>query len=483
MAMTNRSETLYLCSKFMKVICTILPSMILARLYSKGDYGVFLECQLIVQLLSMVASFGLPKSIYYFCGRREDRGRVIANALLMLICFGGISCLLLYGFQYTVGLKESTVAGLLPLISFQIISRTPNQALQAIFISMDKVNAGTTVQFLEAVITCGVLMGLGALTYPITVLMWVLVAIDVLLLVVTVIYLKIPVLQIPAIDWRLWKEQMVYCFPIALAITAFMFGRRFDQMLIASLFTIDDFAVYSRGAVEIPLNNVVTFSLAGLATPVMLMHHKNHDLASMVTTWNTTVEKASRIMIPCFWFLILMRQDFIECLYSKRYISSVPVFCVYLLLIPLQVCTFDIVFQVINRTRVIFIASVINVTLNIACSYLFVSNFGMVGAAYGTIASLACTNIFYLVMMWRCLGLPVQRLFPWKRFIWFNMFAMLASVSIFLPVQLLASPFERLLVAAPSFTLAYAAATGDLRAFRNAIFNLWPLKRSANHQV
>jgi len=101
-------------------------------------------------------------------------------------------------------------------------------------------------------------------------------------------------------------------------------------------------------------------------------------------------------------------------LYSEKYLASVPIFRIYLLILPLRIAVYGSLLVSAGQSRSVFSSSVVGLLMAALLNSILVPLFGMPGAAAATILSVYAVAGMLLVCSARLLQVSVGQIFPWR---------------------------------------------------------------------
>ena len=101
----------------------------------------------------------------------------------------------------------------------------------------------------------------------------------------------------------------------------------------------------------------------------------------IIETLNEEIKRISVLIFPVFFTFLLISKDFIVFLYTKEYVESIPVFIIYLFILPFQLYAFDTVLQAMNKTNVVFYISIVSALSNVIISIILFLMIGISGPA------------------------------------------------------------------------------------------------------
>ena len=221
-----------------------------------------------------------------------------------------------------------------------------------------------------------------------------------------------PVTVRPARTAWFTGEQMAYSLPLWAASIVGALGGVLDRAIIAGSFTPVDYAVYSVGALSIPLDVIFQASVADVLRASLPPLIKEGNLVEVRRLLSEAVRKLSLVMLPSFVFLLGFSREFITLLFTRQYAGSVEVFRIYLFFLPLYSLVQSLVPQVFGKTRInlhiVFGATLFHAVL----SFVLLMATGFYGPA---LSGVICAWLFagvYLIITSNLAGGSVAEVLP-----------------------------------------------------------------------
>jgi len=212
-------------------------------------------------------------------------------------------------------------------------------------------------------------------------------------------------------DRELLRNQLKFSLPIGIAAIIGVISAQIDKLVISSYFTPEIFAVFSVGATELPFLGIIINSVNAVILPEM---SKQNNLYKICELYKGAVRKNALLILPIFAFCMVFAAQIIEILYSDKYLGAVVFFRIYLLTMPLRIATYGLMFQVSNKTRFIFMISVLTLFLNSSLSILLIKIIGVMGPAIAAVSVTFATVLVYLYLIRHELHIDLFSLFPLK---------------------------------------------------------------------
>jgi O-antigen/teichoic acid export membrane protein len=418
-SLSDKAALLIVGNLFKYAVGFVLP-MVLVRFLSQYDYGTYQQLNLVATFGTNLMVLGLPTSIYYFYHHRSDRaaGRatLIAQTALMLLVAGTATALVVAvaAPALSVKMNDPALAHLLPLYALYIGLYIAGEHFTHVLISQNRYLPATSVELGETIFRVAALVILLSLGYGLRAIVLMFVAYAALRLAGRTFWLmrgKESMLRASPRQ-RFAREQLAYSLPLAAMMGVGVLGGLLDRAIVAVVFTPAMYAIYSVGALEIPLDSIFQASVLNVlraSLPALLSEGR---IDEVVRIWRDSVRKLALIVVPCFVFLEFFSKRFITILFTMRYEQSVHVFRLYLLLLPLHALVLSVVPQVFGRTRLNFYAAATGVACNVVLSFILLRIIGILGPATALVCSSYVTSAVYFVVTMRLLKAGPRRLLP-----------------------------------------------------------------------
>jgi O-antigen/teichoic acid export membrane protein len=265
-------------------------------------------------------------------------------------------------------------------------------------------------------------------------------------------------------DAGLFRAQLAYAMPLALAGLVEILQASFHQYFVAYRTDPATFAIYAVGCLQIPLVEVATASVLNVMMVRMSEQMGAGRDGAAVAVWHDSTRKLALLFAPMVGLLVVTAHPIIVLLFTARYAEAVPVFVVSSLGLLLPVIAVDAVLRVRAETRTLFGLNLVRLAVTIALIIPLVAVFGLVGAALATVLAAAATKAVGLVRIGRSMRMPFSRLLPWRGLGRITAAAVVAAVGAALVRMELETPFVSLVVASAVYGAAYLGALWALGA-------------------
>jgi O-antigen/teichoic acid export membrane protein len=468
-SLSDRAALLIIANAFKYAVGFVLP-MILVRHLSQADYGTYQQLNLIANLGTGVLVLGLPMSIYYFY-HHFHRPTLIAQTQIILLASGVLAAgaLALAAPLLAARMHNAQLGELLPAYGLYVGLYIAGEHFMHVMISQNRYRMAVGLEVAETSFRVAALTVLLLLGYALHALVMALVLYAALRLAGRSYWLWTGADSVRGSSWRqrFASAQLAYSLPLAASACVGLIGGLLDKAIVALVFLPADYAIYSVGALEIPLDTIFQGSVANVLRASLPSLIRERRIDEVVRIWRDSVRKLALIMIPSFVFFTCFADSLITTLFTRHYEASVQIFRIYLLVLPLYMFILNATPQVFGKTRLNLYVAGASVASNVVLSLILLPLIGILGPATAFVVSSYLTSALYFVVTRRLLETPSIELLPLKSMGRTLLASGLAIVPAAVVSALLPEPWS-LLAGAAVFGLAYLPAGFVTRAFHPA---------------
>ena len=412
----TRPAALLVTGRVVGFVASFAIGIVLARVFAPAVFGTYKQFFLLYGTLYGLAQLGMAESLYYFVPRNATRTpRYVCNALITLAAVGLVCLAALYGWrsQIAARLTNAALADYMFLAGLFLTLMLMSTVLEIVMVSRKKhLMAAVTyacsdiVRTLFFIVPAFLVGSLRAVFIGAT-------AFAAVRLILLVIALWREYGREFRIDVPLWREQLAYALPFALAVGVEVIQQNYHQYVVASRFDAATFAIYAVGCLQIPLVDMIMTSTVNVMM-VGMAEDTSHGRAT-VALWHETVCRLAFLMVPLSIFLMVAARELIVTLYTSTYAASVPIFMMWALTILPSIFAVNAVLRVFAETRFLLVMNVIRLAMVAALIGWFLSTFGMSGAVLVTLVSTLLVNLVGVARIAHLLRLSFADTLPWGR--------------------------------------------------------------------
>jgi O-antigen/teichoic acid export membrane protein len=460
--------------------------VVLSRVFTTAEFGTYKQLFLLFSTLFGIAQLGMAESLYYFLpGKPRDAGPYVANAIVTLTLAGAGCLALLWATRGPIAawfgnqelsdnliLLGLVLAPMLVATMFEIVMISRKQHLKAA-VTYAISDLGRTLLFIVPAIGFrslrGVLVGAVAFGF--------------LRFVVMIVYLRREFGRDLHVDLAVWRRQLAYALPFALAVGIEVIQMNFHQYVVAARFDAATFAIYAVGCLQIPLVDLVMTSTTSVMMVQMADHARTGRRAPALALWHDTVYKLALLMFPLTAFLIVAARPVILALFTARYLASVPIFMVWTLAVLPTAFAVDGVLRAYAQTRFLLWMNIGRFVLVVVLIAPLLWGFGLAGAVLVTLLATSVAKVAGVMRITSLLGGGFADAIPWSRLGGVTARSLVAAVpAAWIVHSMTLRPMAVVLVAAAAYGTVYAALSySSLRAelLSDGLPPLTPLAASA----
>lgn len=215
--------------------------------------------------------------------------------------------------------------------------------------------------------------------------------------------------QLPVLE-----QQLYYSLPFAFGNGLFLLRVQSDQWIVASMMPSSMFAIFSIGAVLLPISSLIKQPLNNAMLPRLNMAASNGNLIEI----RRLISKGSHLtviaLIPIAGGLFSIASELVHIVYTEKYIDAVPVMRVYLVGIMISSFAIGHVLPVVNKGRFAVTNNLVCLAFSVLCSIIAAHHYGLVGAAMGSVLALGISEIWTMRVVAASLNVEFAKLFPWR---------------------------------------------------------------------
>lgn len=411
---TSRPTLLLVTGRSIGFAASFAIAVVLARLFDPAVFGTYKQFFLVFATLYGVLQLGMAESLYYFVPKRpEHTGRYVSNAMATLAMAGGAGTAVLYVARTAIAgwINPELAAYILPLglfLTFTLMSTV----LEIVMVSRRRHMAAAVtyaasdiVRTLLLIVPALAFVSLRAVVIGATVFAG-------LRLAATGVLLWREFGRDLRIDRSLWREQLAYALPFALAVGIEVVLINYHQYAVASMVDAATFAVYAVGCLQVPLYDLIVTS--SVSVLMVRMADAPRGRAALAI-WHDAVVRLAFLIFPLTALLLAGARPLIVGLFTATYAASVPIFMVWALTMLPAVMAVDAVLRVYAQTRFLLVMNLVRFACVAGLIGASMSAFGLSGAVLVTLAAMTVTKALGAARVAWLMGAGVRDALPWRR--------------------------------------------------------------------
>jgi O-antigen/teichoic acid export membrane protein len=410
------------------LVATFAIGPLLARLLTLEELGTYRTFFLLYATCFGLAQLGLAESLYYFVPRQPHRaGRYGANAALTLT-ISGLACLGLLWLARTRIAEHFSNPDLpryLLLLGAFLTLMLVTTVFEILMVSRKR-HLNAAVAYALSDVTRTAFFIIPALLFvSLDAVFAGAVAFAALRLGVMLLVLRRTLGDVRP-DLALWRTQLAYALPFALAVSVEVILVTYHQYVVGGRFDTATFAIYATGCMAIPLVDLIMTS----ATSVMMvkMAEDSSDRRKALSLFHETISRLAFLLMPVGIGLSVLAQPFIVALFTDKFQGSAPIFGVWALTVLPAIVAVDAVLRAYAQTRWLLAMNLVRLGFVVALIGWFLGAFGLVGAVLVTLLATLVAKTFALVRVSRLLDVGLGAVLPWPALARLTLRAVVAAI-------------------------------------------------------
>ncbi|MGB2666257.1 MAG: oligosaccharide flippase family protein [Candidatus Acidiferrum sp.] len=377
--------------------------ILLVRLLSQSEYGVFKQAFLFTGTASNIAALGVSMSAFYFMPRHPEKGGEIALNILIYNFVAGLvplAILVWYRPILKILFRTNELDSMALLLGLLALITLSGSLIQVIPTAMQDVKASTVLIIGNQLVRSIMVAATALIFRSIESLIIVSIVHQLMALAVLLWYLhrKFGNFWL-RFDWRFFCEQLVYAFPYGVLGLLWVIQKDLDNYFVSAKLGPTDYAIYAVGWLEVPLISLFLESIVSvliIRVSALQQLDRKEDIRRLIAAAST---RLAAFQFPIYALLLVTGHDLIVLMYTRRYEQSTTIFAFAITLFPLTVFLMDPIgraYRELGRfalgVRIVVFAALFAVLSPV------IDHFGMVGAAMVAVGAQVVERI---VLMWK----------------------------------------------------------------------------------
>ena len=390
-------------AKCVATIFNIGIPILLVRLLSQSEYGVFKQAFLFTGTVSNIAALGVGMSAFYFMPRHPEKGGEIAlNILIYNFLAGLVPLAILIGYRPILEILFRTheLDSMAPLLGVLALITLSGSLITVIPTAMQDVKASTVMIIGNQLVRTIMVAATALIFRSIESLIIVSIVHQLMALAVLLWYLhkKFGSFWVH-FEWKFFSEQLAYAIPYGVLGLLWVIQKDLDNYFVSAKLGPTDYAIYAVGWMDVPLISLFVESIVSvliIRVSALQQQNRKEDIRRLIAAASA---RLAAFQFPIYALLLVIGHDLIVLMYTRQYERSTTIFAFAITLFPLTALLMDPIGRA-YRDLARFAISVRIVAFAALFAVLspVISHFGMVGAAMVAVGSQLVERI---VLMWK----------------------------------------------------------------------------------
>lgn len=421
-------------SKIITLLVSMITAMLLSRILTLKEYGTYSQIMLIINITTTIFVLGLPNSINYFLAPMEnpkEKTRFLST-------------------YYTFSTILSFLAGLVLVISTPLLVRYFDNALinnfiyilavfpwariilssiENILIVYKKTTYIMIFRILNSILLLLIILMVEIFNWGFGTYMNLFIIVESSFAISVYILVKNIAGHIKVyFDKRLIRTILSFSLPIGLASVVGTLKTELDKLVIAGFYNTESLAIFTNAAREMPVT-IIASSITAVLMPLMVKMLKKNKKIEAINLWGDATLLSYLVICFLATGFFVYAPEVMSLLYSEKYISGVPVFRIYALVLLFRCTYFGMVLNSTGKTKLILYCSVFALFLDFILNFLFYYMFGFIGPALSTLVTTLASAMYLLWATSQSIKIPFKKIFPWRNILYITLINILFGLA------------------------------------------------------
>ncbi|MDY0128504.1 MAG: oligosaccharide flippase family protein, partial [Candidatus Cloacimonadaceae bacterium] len=304
---------------FTRFFIKTLIGIALARLLTPADLGSYRQLFLIYSTLSGILMLGFPQSMLYFlpkAGTRQEIKAVISRTLNVISILALICAVIIFFSRHFIAhiFNNPGLSRLLIIYSIYPIFIFITQLYNSVILGLKETVKSAHFIIFSVICDLVFVLGVALVTRDINLIVWAVVISAFVQWLWASLQLRKYQGSFGKGAFQGLRDQLNYTFPLGLSLLVGVISVQMDKIMISSFFTPEQFAVFSLGAMELPLIGILINSVNAILLPNMTGKHPD----KMAMIYSASVRKNAIIIFPLATVFFIFATEFIVFLYGNK---------------------------------------------------------------------------------------------------------------------------------------------------------------------
>ena len=373
-------------AKFVAAVFGILMPVLLVRILSQHDFGVYKQVFLFIGTTTSFAAFSVGVSAFYYMPRQPQRGGQIAlNILVYNVIAGLVPLLLLIVYPGFLNLffRSGDLEPFALLLGVFVMLQLNASLVEMIPTALQDVRnstlfvTGTQLFKIVAVVVAALIFR----SVRSIVLACMLTAALSVAMLVRYLYQRFGPFWMH-FDRKFFAEQLAYAAPLGAYGIVWVFRKDLDNYFVGAMFPPAQYAIYAIGWMEVPLIQLFLESMLSVMVVRISALHQEGRTEDIRNVLASAINRLASVQFAIYALLLVAGRDLIVFFYTKAYAASAPIFYITITLIVLNVFMYDPIVRAYLELRKFILIVRIGVLVALALVLApVIHHFGMIGAA------------------------------------------------------------------------------------------------------
>jgi O-antigen/teichoic acid export membrane protein len=372
-------------SRFANQAIVLLSPMLLVRILSVGEYGMYREFLLYAGLIAPVVTLGIRQSLIYFIPKHPELERVwITQTILYTLAAGNIAIVAIY-----LGgdlIRSNTSFDFVTELQLYILFFVNLAYLESYWLGKKRTDYVLYFSAARLIIRLIVVVSIAYVTRDTRAVIIGLIVLECIKCFLILAYTISRRLFSSQITWSNLGLQMSYFLPLGLGGVVELFNGRAGMLFTSSTLGAEALAYYTIGALAVQVVNLLRGAIADVVFPEIVELRRAVPKDSL-PLWKRATVWYCVLLFPTAIVFSYYADAVVTVLFTAEYAAAIPIFALYALMLYLFCFDFHLPLRVQNANRYFLTGNIIALAVNVVLLYPLYLAFGLLGPVAALLAS------------------------------------------------------------------------------------------------
>jgi O-antigen/teichoic acid export membrane protein len=372
-SLTKRTIILIICRVFNFGVLALSP-LFLVRIFDIRSYGQYREFVLYALMISGVIEFSINTNLIYFIPKYPGRERQsVTHTTLLILAASTLGLVALYLLRGVI-LARTSYDFVLPLILF-IFFNLNLDFFENYWLGRKRTDYVLYYSSARVTVRTAAIIVSAAVSRDVMVVLKTMVIVEFAKCLFVFFMLRSVLTR--RLDRALLREQLGYILPLGSSATISLVNNQLANLFVSIKLGVERLALYTTGAYQIPVINIVRVSVTDVLFPEMAQIGD----AERLRLWQRANVVFCFLIFPVYVVFFYYAPTVIETLFTRQYVAAIPLFRIYLTLLVLQCFEMATPLRAMNRNKYFIFGSALDLSADLGLLLLLFRYVGFLTAA------------------------------------------------------------------------------------------------------
>lgn len=379
-------------SRFANQAIVLLSPMLLVRILSVGEYGMYREFLLYAGLIAPIVTLGIRQSLIYFIPKHPELERVwITQTILYTFAAGNIAIVAIY-----LGgdlIRSNSNFDFITELQLYILFFVNLGYLESYWLGKKRTDYVLYFSAARLIIRLIVVVSIAYVTEEARTVIVGLIVLESIKCFLILAYTISRRLFSSQITWSNLGLQMSYFLPLGVGGAVEILNGRAGMLFTSSTLGAEALAFYTIGAFAVQVVNLLRGAIADVVFPEIVELRRAVPKDSL-PLWKRATVWYCVLLFPTAVIFSYYADAIVTVLFTAEYAAAIPIFAVYALILYLYCFDFHLPLRVQNANRYFLSGNIIALAFNLILLYPMYLAFGLLGPVAALVVSRLVLTVY-----------------------------------------------------------------------------------------